>query len=101
MEPGLLGSSTSHRAAQVYPYFKIAPKYLIFQSSHCHGSFSGIGHLLSSSTPALGYNCFQMPTGQHTSKVIFKKDLFMYLFNVYEYTVAVLMVVSHHAVAGI
>jgi hypothetical protein len=28
------------------------------------------------------------------------KDLFTYLFYVYEYTVAVLMVVSHYVVAG-
>ena len=32
--------------------------------------------------------------------MIFFKDLFIYLFNVYEYTVAVVMVVSHHVVAG-
>jgi hypothetical protein len=32
--------------------------------------------------------------------LLFKKDLFIYLFYVYEYTVAVQMVVSHHVVAG-
>jgi hypothetical protein len=52
--------------------------------------------------PLTGTSSFSSSSSFFSLSLFFLKIyLFIYLFNVYEYTVAVQMVVSHHVVAGI